>query len=580
MILRKSGCTPSPFLFRCVLIASLAWLAAGGAHAEVRLVDTAPDIVELLAPYLPDEEINDAADALRVQRKLGPELNEILATEGYFEPKLNFEPQGKILRLTVDAGPRTRIRNVDIVIEGDLLPERRQQLLDSWPLQQGMPFRQADWNRAKQAMLSQLLAADFRGASLSDSRAEIDVPAQAADLKLVYKAGLAYRFGPLQIRGLERYDSELIDRYNYFVKPGDHYSETALASLQAALQGSGYFASVQISTVAEEAYADENGQLLLPVHLRLRERAPHRVSFGAGASSNTGARVEAVYSTTDLAWQAWKLNTGVRLEERKQTLYADIFLPPAHGRYLPSLGMAIEKSDIANLQTERRAFSIQRAQKRGSVDSKYSLNWEQEDKQPWGGTATKSQALVPDTQWTWHRLDSILNPRDGQALQVRLGIASKAALSDQDFVRSYARYQHYLPVGERDTLGLRAEVGYTFASSKSGIPETYLFRAGGTNSVRGYSYNSLGVRDGEAVVGGRYMTTASVEYTHWFDGDWGVALFVDAGNAVDDLADARLKYGAGSGARWRSPAGPIALDLAWGEESNTPRLHFSLAIPF
>ena len=174
-------------------------------------------------------------------------------------------------------------------------------------------------------MLSQLLAADFRGAGLSESRAEIDVPAQAADLKLVYTAGLAYRFGPLQIRGLERYDSDLIERYNYFVKPGEPYSETALASLQAALQGSGYFASVQISTVPEEAHADASGHLLLPVHLRVRERPPHRVSFGAGISSNTGARVEAVYSTTDLAWQAWKLNTAYALKNASRRCMPTFF---------------------------------------------------------------------------------------------------------------------------------------------------------------------------------------------------------------------------------------------------------------
>ena len=575
--MRKSGCT---HFFRFAVLASITLLVSSAVEARVRLVETAPGIAELLSSYLPDEDINDAADALRVKRKLGPELSEVLATEGYFEPRLDFSAQGKDLTLKVDAGPRVHIRSVDIVIEGDVPPERRQQLLAAWALKQGAPFRQADWSRAKQAMLSQLLAADFRGAGLRESHAEIDVPAQAADLKLVYEAGPAYYFGPLQIRGLERYASDLIERYNEFVARGEPYSEAALTQLQAALQGSGYFSSVQVSTVPEEAYADENGRVLLPVHLRLRERPPHRLAFGAGASSNTGARVEAIYSTTDLAWRAWKLNAGLRLEERKQTLYADIFLPPAHERYLPSLGMAIEKSDIANLQTDRRAFAIQRAQKRGSIDAKYSLNWEQEDKTPWGGTTTHNQALVPDSQWTWHRLDSILNPRDGQALQVKLGMASRAALSDQDFVRSYARYQHYLPVGQRDTLGLRIEAGYTFASSKSGIPETYLFRAGGTNSVRGYAYNSLGVKDNEAVVGGRYMTTMSAEYTHWFNGEWGAALFVDAGNAVDDLANARLKYGAGAGPRWRSPAGPIALDLAWGEDSKRPRLHFSLAIPF
>ena len=565
---------------RFAVIVLLAFVGTGTVRAEVRLTDTAPELVELLQPYLPDEDIDDAADALRLQRRLRPELGEILATEGYFEPKLDFTVQGKTLRLKVEAGPRVHVRNVDIVIEGDLDDARRKQLLDAWPLRKGMPFRQADWNRAKQVLLSQLLASNFRAAGMSESRAEIDVPARAADLRLVYVSGPAYRFGRLDIQGLERYDPALIERYNRFVKPGKPYSEADLTALQAALQGSGYFASVQVSALPEEAYADEDGRLSLPVRLSLRERSPHRVSFGAGASSNTGARVEAVYSTTNLAWKAWKLNTGVRLEERKQTLYADVFLPPAHERYTPSLGMAVEKSDIANLQTDRRAFSIQRAHRRGSIDAKLSLNWEMEDKEPWGGTATSSQALVADGQWTWHRLDSIINPRQGQALHLKLGLASKAALSDQNFVRSLVRYQHYLPVGARDTLSLRAEVGYTAAPSKSGIPETYLFRAGGTNSVRGYGYNSLGVSDGDAIVGGRYMTTASAEYTHWFDDAWGMAFFVDAGNAVDDLADARLKYGAGSGARWRSPAGPIAVDLAWGEENTGPRLHFSLAIPF
>lgn len=515
-----------------------------------------------------------------MQRQLDRLIPELMATEGYFEPRLSYAVQGEDLRLTVEPGPRVLVREVHLVVEGEMPAAQRQALNAAWLLTPGMPFRQADWSRAKQALLTQLLATDFRAASLRESRADIDVPAQAADLTLVYRSGAAYRFGPLVIRGLDSYDSELIDRYNRFVKPGEPYDEAALTALQAALQGSGYFASVQVSTQPEEARADAEGRLQLPVHLRLRERAPHRVSFGAGASSNTGARVEAMYSTTNLAWRAWKLNTGLRLEEKRQTLYADVFLPPAHNNYLPSLGMAVEHTDIANLKTERRAFSIQRAQKRGSVDAKYLLNWEQEEKEPSGGVATRNKALVADSQFTWYHLDSLVNPRRGQALLFKLGVAAKAMASDQDFVRTQVRFQQYFPVGARDTLSLRAEVGYTFASSKDGIPETYLFRTGGTNSVRGYGYQSLGVRDGEAVVGGRYMSTLSAEYTHWLDNAWGMAVFVDAGNAVDSLDEARLKYGAGAGARWLSPAGPIALDLAWGEESRMPRLHFSLAIPF
>lgn len=507
----------------------------------------------------------------------------MLATEGYFEPKLSFAADGDVLTLRVEPGPRTLVRQVNIEIAGDVDPERRQALLDSWPLQKGMPFRQAEWSRAKQRLLTQLLSKRFRAAALSSSQADIDVAAHAADLNVRYDAGPVYRFGPLDIEGLARYDRELVDRYNRHVRAGETYDEAAMADLQAALQGSGYFASVNLSTRVNEAFTGPDGKLRLPVHLTVRERKPHRISFGVGASSNTGARVEVNYNTLGFAGLSWKLNTGLRLEELKQTFYADVFLPPARANYLPSAGMAIERSDIENLKLDRRAFKIQRAHRRGSIDAELSLNWEQEDKRPQDGTPSSNRALVADGHWTWHRLDSILNPRSGQVLQVKLGVAAQAVLSDQDFVRSYGRYQLYIPVGERDSLTLRTELGYTAADSSAGIPEAYLFRAGGTNSVRGYAYNSLGVKNGDAIVGGRYLATASAEYTHWWGGPggaWGTALFVDAGNAADDLKDVKPKYGAGAGVRWRSPAGPIAVDLAWGEDRKLPRLHFFLAIPF
>ena len=163
---------------------------------------------------------------------------------------------------------------------------------------------------------------------------------------------------------------------------------------------------------------------------------------------------------------------------------------------------------------------------------------------------------------------------------MQLGGGAKAILSDQNFVRLHARVQHFIPLGRADTLNLRAEVGYTFADSRDGIPQDYLFRTGGAGTVRGYAYNSLGVTESGATVGGRYMTTVSAEVTHWLDETWGIAAFVDAGDAVDSLQDARLAVGAGLGARWRSPAGPIGVDLAYGERNQEVHLHFSLAIPF
>ena len=49
---------------------------------------------------------------------------------------------------------------------------------------------------------------------------------------------------------------------------------------------------------------------------------------------------------------------------------------------------------------------------------------------------------------------------------------------------------------------------------------------------------------------------------------------------LEPLAGLNIALGYGLGARWRSPAGPIGVDLAYGERTRGFQLHFSLAIPF
>ena len=131
-----------------------------------------------------------------------------------------------------------------------------------------------------------------------------------------------------------------------------------------------------------------------------------------------------------------------------------------------------------------------------------------------------------------------------------------------------------------DAVILRAEAGQVFASGDEGIPDDYLFRTGGSTTVRGYSYQSLGVQVPGAVLGGRVMAVASAEYVHWLDSYWGAAVFTDTGNAAASWKDMKLFQSAGVGARYKTPAGPIALDLAYGKQSKKLRLDFSIAIAF
>ena len=113
-----------------------------------------------------------------------------------------------------------------------------------------------------------------------------------------------------------------------------------------------------------------------------------------------------------------------------------------------------------------------------------------------------------------------------------------------------------------------------------GIPSVFLFRTGGDTTVRGYAFESLGVQQGNAVVGGRYYAVASVEYDALDHECIGIAAFVDAGNAVDELSDFDVAVGYGVGGRLRTPIGPFRLDVAYGEKTGDVRLHFSVGLSF
>src|SRR5207248_4766121 len=125
------------------------------------------------------------------------------------------------------------------------------------------------------------------------------------------------------------------------------------------------------------------------------------------------------------------------------------------------------------------------------------------------------------------------SPRSGYMAMFELG-GAPSALATQNFLRGIVSGSFFIPVGRRDDLLLRGQAGRVIAENRQGIPSTFLFRTGGDQTVRGYAFESLGVHQGQAIVGGRHLFVASTEYTHWVSDNWGVAGFVDAGQAWDD----------------------------------------------
>ncbi|UJP04755.1 MAG: autotransporter assembly complex protein TamA [Nitrosomonas sp.] len=556
---------------------------SSGSPVVVTLSAPKP-IKKILKKYirLPTEPFASDYDKLLFLHRVQQEIRDILATEGYFNATVSIVQQAhpQSAEIKIDPGELTRVGSVTLEFTGDIAGgdpqhrERIEQLRADWPLKSGQPFRAADWEQAKSALIDGVTQQAFAAATITRSQANVDPGDARADITVMVDSGPVFYLGTIQITGLERYDASLITRLAPF-KPGDVYQRELLHQYQITLQK-----AQQFSTVAVSIAPDTAQHRSAPVQVMLTEAQAQRFAFGAGYSSNNGARGELNYRNHNFLSRAWNLTGLLRLEQKRQTFLAGIDTLPDQNNINYSLGTSLQMTDIEGLQTIEQKVGISRNYQTPSIQMQFGLNWQREHKKPAGAINQINEALVLD--WRWRRLvvDDPVNIRRGDITELRIGGGSQLFLSDQDFIRTYAKHQSWWPIGANDVFFLRAEVGYTLASSRFGIPQEYLFRAGGIQSLRGYDFKGIGVQEGNAVVGGRVMATGTAEYTHWLTQQWGAAAFADIGGAADRWQDLHTFLGYGAGIRWRSPAGPIALDLARGHETGSLRVHFSMAVAF
>jgi len=572
------------------------WPLMAGAQNGAPVVTAGPglpgDLTQLIATTLerftlgPDA---DEADEERELRRAERAVREALATEGYFDPRLRFDPASagtRPYRLIVELGPLTRVESADLNFAGALaeprFAERAAQLRAAWSLKPGAPFRSADWEQAKLRLLAAVEERDFAGARIVDSSAEVVPETARATLVVELDSGPAYTIGELQIDGLARYEASLVERYNPF-KPGDRYERSKLVEFQQALQDTPYFANAVATLQLSAAQSDQ-----APLKVVVRESRDKRLSTGVGFETDSGAHIEVAYRQHALFGNPWVLLTGARLDQTGGFGYADVLLPPRPNGLQDSVGALGEYSELEDLFVQRWGLGAARTRTTGprtgnNVVTKWSVNFEHENRRT-PQTDWQSLTTLSTTYSCVRReVNDVIEPRSGNVIRIEGTVGASGASFNDVFVRGYGRMQQYIPIGERDVLIVRGDLGYVRADSLATVPTNFLFRTDGTSTVREYDYDSLGVKQGTAVIGGRALVVGSVEYVKWLDrfgGDWGIAAFVDVGDAKETFSALDLALGAGLGVRYRTPAGPLAVDVAYGERERQVRVHFGVAIAF
>ena len=159
-------------------------------------------------------------------------------------------------------------------------------------------------------------------------------------------------------------------------------------------------------------------------------------------------------------------------------------------------------------------------------------------------------------------------------------------------MRIYSNFTLVNTPAARHRIVARAELGAVFiaAEDRINLAPSLSFFAGGSQSIRGYGYQSLGnevlvARQDDSVksltVGGDRLLTASMEYQYYVNDTWRGAVFVDAGDAFDE-GEFEVNVGAGFGVHYLTPVGAIKIELANSVSEDDPswRLHINIGAEF
>ncbi|WP_102817567.1 autotransporter assembly complex protein TamA [Burkholderia ubonensis] len=571
-----------------ILAGCLAALAALPAWAKYDVEIDAPRAVrKLLKSHLDIARFGKRNDVSDDQfdflvTATPQQVRDLTATEGYFSPVVRTDVRtrdGKrSVQIAVDPGPQTVVSSVDLTFNGPVGsedPKQEAATRFAFSLKTGEPFTQAGWDAAKGAALRQLQSRRYLGAKITASEARVDPRTQRATLAVTFDSGPTFTIGKVDVEGVRRYPEKIVTNVNP-LSEGEIYDVQRITELQRQLQNTPYYASVAIDVGNDTEKPDQT-----PVHVKVSEYPYNSVRGGVGYATDTGPHIQGAYTYLDTFGAAWPLTVSGRLDQIQQYGQVQLSMPPGPRAWTNSVLASYTNTDVSDTRIYSARVGVQRTRTGQYIDYAYSLMFYQDRLKQNGAGPTMSRALVPQWAWTRRNVDDPLFPRSGNLIHAEAGFAIKNVLTDQTFIRGYARGQQYVPIGKRDLFVFRAELGGVFTSgSSTGVPASLLFRAGGSNSVRGYGYQSIGNSVAGSVLPTKYLTTGTAEYQHWFNRDWGAATFFDVGTATDAWGEKVFYKGVGVGARWRSPVGPINVDLAYGLRNHSVRPYLTLGVAF
>ncbi len=549
-------------------------LAADEVRIEVRGVDG--ELRENVMHYIGRPFSADPAVVRRFARQVEEQAEAGLQALGHYHAEISVsrDTENDVPRILVDIDPGepTRISRVEIRIDGEGREDNAlRRVIDEAGLREGDVLHHGRYERLKRNIESVALSRGYFDGRFEVTRMVVRRQQREAEILLLYNSERRYVFGDVRFSETPLSD-DLLRRLTPF-SAGEPYDSDQVARFNRNLLNSDYFRSVRVRTLQDSS---DDGSV--PVVADLTAQRRNIVGTGIGYSTDVGPRIRLNWRRPYVNPEGHSLLTESEVSQVRQSVSGTYTIPldPPLEHKLEFIG-GYQREDVEDTESEKFTMGIQRQRTltRGWQQTLFT-RWERENFVQ-AGERGRSTLTIPGTSVTRTRSRGGMDPNWGDRQFAQIEVTNRELGSDIQLARLRLRSSWLRSIG-RHRGRVRAEAGALATEDFGATPSSLRFFTGGDQSVRGFSYRSLGPRneDGD-LIGGRYLLTGSVEYGYQILERWRLATFYDVGNAFDSL-DEGFKEGAGFGVRWISPVGPIRLDLAWGvSESDTPfRLHFSM----
>jgi translocation and assembly module TamA len=439
------------------------------------------------------------------------------------------------------------------------------------------------------------------------------------DVTFHVEAGPRVNVGEIHFTGLKRVHERLLRR-RLLLHTGELFRASAVERARADLLSPtiGVFAAVSVKVGTK---VDETGGV--PITFEMRERLRHTFAVSGAYSTDLGGSATLSWGNRDVFGNAEQFSVSPSITglggSATNGLGYDLpirYILPDFGHRDQSLQFAVEalKQDLVAYDQTAIKLGVTLSRKLNSlwtVSAGVAATEEHIDQ-----IVSVTQTVSDDvTTYTPDRLpfdytllglplvvsyDStdLASPLDDPTHGMRdsltvvpthaLGHSQATFLITTIKAATYFDLDHLLPtVPGRSVIAARALIGSAEGASDTSLPPDQRFYGGGSASIRGYPYQSVGPYfpilgcpgppppKGEPCtphvigyttypIGSTTISAGTIEYRQRIAQNWGAAFFVDGGHVGPSLtfSPTNLFVGIGSGVRYYTPIGPVRLDFA------------------